>query len=152
MKFVFILLELAFIKCVLLYKVYGSLPTLELKRRARAKDKRSIALYKVAAYKDTLDVTVWLIEAATGITIFIWAARTDWWLALIVILAADILMRRPRLFTADNWAGGFAAFFAPYHSKALSFSTAGAGTVAQGWLPAQPSHSRLIRKKTCWIF
>ena len=66
MKLVYILLALAVAKCILLYRLYNSLPALELKRRARGSDKRAAALYKVAAYEAALDVLLWLIGTASA--------------------------------------------------------------------------------------
>jgi CBS domain containing-hemolysin-like protein len=146
MKFVFILIELAFIKCILLYRVYHDLPILELKRRAQTKEHRAAALYKVAAYRDTLDVTVWLVGFISAVVVLVWAARTTWWAVLVIVLAADILMRRPGLFTADNWAGGFAAFFAPYHARVLSFLQPAIGQLAR-LIPARPAHSGIFTRE-----
>ncbi|MGH7156984.1 MAG: hypothetical protein ACREGG_02650, partial [Candidatus Saccharimonadales bacterium] len=66
MKLVYILLVLALLKCIVLYKVYHSVPLHELKRRARAKDHRAARLYKVAAYEASLDVLVWTFGTASA--------------------------------------------------------------------------------------
>lgn len=132
MKFVFIALAIILARWISLYKVYHSLPALELKRRARLKDKRAEALYKVAAMRPEQDVLLGLLGAALSTTLIIWAARTSWWLAAIVILVLEFLLRWPRLFTAGNWAGSLAALTAPADAKLLNFS--------------QPVLSRLARR------
>src|SRR5581483_7757045 len=104
MKLVYILLLLGFVKCVLVYKVYHSIPVLELKRRARQGDKRANDLYKVGAYEATLDVILWVAGVAVGAVLFIWSARTSWELAAAVLVLAAWLVVWAKL-PADGWAG-----------------------------------------------
>lgn len=118
MKLVYILLVLAVLKAVILYKVYHSVPVHELKRRARQGDKRAGKLYKVAVYESTLDVGVWLAGTASAAALLIWSARTNWWLAAIVMVVGAWLVVWSR-FAADGWAGSAAAFFAPVHARFL---------------------------------
>jgi CBS domain containing-hemolysin-like protein len=121
MKIVYVLLALAFIKSVLLYKVYHSVPMHELKRRARQGDKQSGKLYKVASYESTLDVIVWLAAVASAATLLIWSARISWWPAVAVMVIGAWLVVWGK-FSADGWAGSAAAFFAPAHAKFLYYS------------------------------
>jgi hypothetical protein len=78
MKLVYILLALALAKCILLYKLYNSVPALEFKRRARGGDKRAAALYKAASYEASLDILLWLLGTASAAILFIWSARASW--------------------------------------------------------------------------
>src|ERR1700741_4101393 len=103
MKLLFILLVLAFLKSVILYKVYHSIPALELKRRARLGNKRAIALYKVAAYENSLEVLVCLSGPASAAVLLIWSARTSWWLAAIIMAVGAWLVVWAR-FPAGGWA------------------------------------------------
>jgi CBS domain containing-hemolysin-like protein len=148
MKLLFILLVLAFLKSVVLYKVYHSIPTLELKRRARLGNKRAMALYKVAAYEDSLEVLVWLSGTASAAVLLIWSARTSWWLAAIVMAVGAWLVVWAK-FSAAGWAGGFAALFAAPHAWFLSFVNPILGRLAK-WLPPgrRPvDHTRLYEPK-----
>jgi magnesium and cobalt exporter, CNNM family len=148
MKLVYLLLVLAFIKCVLLYKVYHSMPVVEFKRRAQAKDHRAARLYKVAAYEASLDVLVWIFGTASVAALLIWSARTSWWLGAIVATVAAWLVVWAK-FSANGWAGGFATFFAPYHAWFLSFVQPVLGRLS-GWLPPGRRahiHTGLYEKK-----
>ena len=149
MKLVYILL-VAFIKSVLLYKVYHSVPVLELKRRARQGDKKKLpaSSTEVAAYEATLDVVVWLVGLASAATLVIWSARTNWWLAAVVMAVAAWMVVWGKL-SAAGWAGSAAAFFAPAHSRFLSFVQPVLGRIA-GWLPPGrlvTIHTGLYEKK-----
>jgi CBS domain containing-hemolysin-like protein len=140
MKLVYILLLAVFIKCVLLYKLYNSVPALELKRRARAKDKRAEALYKVANYEAGLDILLWLMGTAAGITLFIWSARTSWWLsAIIMLLTAWLVIWAPSP-KPDGWAGALAALFARYQAALLSFLHPVLGRLGSWFPPAGRVH------------
>ncbi len=140
MKLVYILLVLVLLKCILLYRVYHSVPALELKRRARGKDHKAAALYKVASYGASLDVLLWLVGTASAATLFIWSARTNWWLAaLVTIVTAWLVVWNPR-FSADGRAGSLAALAAPAYARILSFGRPVLGRLAD-WLPAtNPLH------------
>lgn len=120
MKILYVLLALIVLKCILLYKVFHSIPSLELKRRARSGDKQASALHRVAAYGQSLDVLLWLIGTAASLTLFIWSARTNWWLAALAVAATAWLMVWARL-PAGGWAGRLAMFAAPAYSVILSF-------------------------------
>jgi metal transporter CNNM len=120
MKFVYALLALGVFKCILLYKVYHSIPALELKRRARTDDKRAKALHKVTAYTKSVDVLLWLAGTACFIALVVWSARTNWWLAAVVMVVTAWLMVWAK-FLASGWAGAVAAFASPAYSKTLYY-------------------------------
>jgi CBS domain containing-hemolysin-like protein len=120
MKILYVLLALTVIKCILLYKVFHSIPALELKRRARTADKRAAALHRVAAYGHSLDVLLWLIGTAAGLVLFVWSARTSWWLAAIAVAITAWLMTWARP-PAGGWAGQLAMFATPAYRLILSF-------------------------------
>jgi hypothetical protein len=77
MKLVYILLALGFFKCILLYKLYNSVPAVELKRQARSGNKRAEALYKLANYEASLDVFLLLLGTVLGVILITWSARTN---------------------------------------------------------------------------
>jgi CBS domain containing-hemolysin-like protein len=129
MKLVYILVALAFIKSVLLYKVYHSVPVHELKRRARQGDKQAGRLYKVAAYEATFDVMMWLAAVASAAVLVVWSARTHWWLAVIVMVGGAWLVAWSKL-SAGSWAGSAAAFIAPVHAKFLYYAQPVLGPIA----------------------
>lgn len=120
MKFLYVLLALTVVKCLLLYKVFHSVPTLELKRRARTGDKRAATLYRVAAYEQSFYLFLWLMGTAVAATLIIWSARTSWWLAAIVVTASAWLAAWTSL-PPDGWAGRAAMFLAPAYALVLSF-------------------------------
>lgn len=144
----YILLALAFLKSVLLYKVYHSVPVLELKRRARQGDKKAGRLYKVAAYEAALDLIVWLAAVASGTALLIWSARTNWWLAAIVMVAGAWLAVWGK-FSAGGWAGSAAALFAVPHSRFLSLVQPVLGRIAGVMPPGRmvSIHTGLYEKK-----
>jgi CBS domain-containing protein len=119
MKLVYILLVLALLRNILLYKTYHSIPIIELKRRARQSDKKAASLYRVANYDRVFDLRQWLFCTAVGTVLIIWSARTNWWLATIFLVAAAWLIAWTK-FPAGGWAGDLAALFAPFDAKVLS--------------------------------
>lgn len=150
----YILLGLVFVKCVLLYKLYSSVPALELKRRARGNDKRSASLYKVAAYQADLDVMLWILGTASAATLFIWSARTSWWLAVLVIIFAAWLViwaPKPRY---NGWAGALAAISAKYQAVILSFLHPVLSRLGKYLRPAgrQQVHTGIYEKKDLMDF
>lgn len=149
MLIVFILLWLFFIKCILLYRLYNSVPALELKRQARAGNKRAAALYKTANYEAGLDLFLWLVGTASGAIVIIWAARSSWWTtAFIVALAAYLMVwaRPPRW---NGWLGGPAALTAKYFAAVLSFLNPVLSRLAAIYPPAGrvQLHTGLYEKK-----
>ncbi|HVS79085.1 MAG TPA: CBS domain-containing protein [Candidatus Saccharimonadales bacterium] len=147
MKLVYILLALVLLKCAVLYKVYHSISVLELKRRARGRDSRAASLYKVAAYESTLDLLLWIFGTASAAVLVIWSARTDWWLAALVIIITSWLVVWTR-FPAGGWAGRLAALMAPYHAWFLGLVEPVLGPIAKTLLPsARAHHTGLYEKK-----
>jgi len=149
MKLVYIFLLIGFVKIILVYKMYNSVPVVELKRRARVKDQRSDSLYKVANYEASLDVLLWLLGTAFGTLLFIWSARTSWWLATIIIGLSALLiiwLPKPRI---DGWVGAAASFYAKYLAAVLSFLNPVLSRLANWFPPAGrvQLHSGLYERK-----
>lgn len=134
MKLVYIFLVLVLLKSILLYKVYQSVPAHELKRRARAKDKRAANLYKVAAYGSQMNLLLWALGTISAATLEIWSARTSWWLAVIVIVVTGIVALCVPPLSIYGLAGSFAGILAGYQAKALSFMHPVLGRLSD-WLP-----------------
>jgi CBS domain containing-hemolysin-like protein len=151
MKLVYVLLALGFFKCIVLYKVYHSVPALELKRRARMGDTRAAKLHKVSSYGPAQEVLLWLVGTTTGAILLIWSARTSWWLAAGIVVIAAWLVVWMR-FPADGWAGKYAAMFSAPHSWILGILQPVLGRVAS-WLPPgreSHNHTKLYEKKD-WL-
>ena len=140
MKLVYILLVLTVPKCMLLYRMYNSVPALELKRRARAGDKRAAKLYKAAAYEASLDVFLWLIGTASAAVLFIWSARTNWWLAAgLVAIYAWLAFWAPSP-KVDGWLGGLSSLSAKYVAWVLSVLQPVLGRIGAWFPPASRVH------------
>jgi CBS domain containing-hemolysin-like protein len=149
MKLVYILLVLVGAKCILLYRLYNSVPPLELKRQARNGDKRAAKLYKVAAYEASLDVLLWLIGTASAVVLFIWSARTNWWLATIVVVFFAWLAIWARSPSPGGWIGGLASLSTKYQAWLLSVLQPVLGRIGS-WLPPASRvhfHTGLYEKK-----
>jgi CBS domain containing-hemolysin-like protein len=133
MKIIYAFVAIGFLKCVLLYKLYNSVPVQELKRLSRS-NRRAAALYKVANYEAALDALLWLAGTACATALLIWSARTSWWLATIVgVLAAYLVVWLP----APRWdgpIGAVAALAAKYYAAVLSFLNPLLSRLA-GWFP-----------------
>ncbi len=144
----YVLLVLALIRNIMLYKTYHSVPLLELKRRARQRDKRASGLYKVAAYDSVLDLLQWLFCASVGAVLLIWSARTDWWLAAAVVVVAAWLVVWGK-FSADGWGGALAGLFAPFDELILSIFSPLLSPLAKLLAPGRraPSHTGLYEKR-----
>jgi CBS domain containing-hemolysin-like protein len=149
MKLVYILLALGLIKCILLYKLYNSVPALELKRQARAGNKRSASLYKAANYEAGLDLFLWLAGTAFAAVLFIWSARTNWWLAAIVVVAAAWLVIWAPAPRWQGWAGALSSLSAKYLAGLLSFLNPVLSRLAAVYPPAGRVrlHTGLYEKK-----
>ena len=149
MKLVYILLVLITAKCILLYKLYNSVPALELKRRARSGDRRAASLYKAAGYEASLDVLLWLIGTASAVVLFIWSARTNWWLATISVVGfawLAIWAPNPAL---GGWIGGLTSLSTKYQARLLSVLQPVLGRIGS-WLPPASRvhfHTGLYEKK-----
>lgn len=146
MKILYVLLALTVLKCILLYKVFHSIPALELKRRARTGDKRATTLHRIAAYGQSLDVLLWLIGTAAGLGLLIWSARTSWWLAAIVLVLTAWLMVWARL-PAGGWAGRLAMFAAPAYGVTLSFIGPVLRPIGRLFPSRTASHTNLYEKR-----
>ena len=140
MKLVYILLALGFIKCILLYKLYNSVPALELKRQARAGNKRAEALYKVANYQASLDVFLWLLGTLLGVILITWSARTSWWLAtILLVFTAWVIIWAPAP-SWKGWAGALSALTARFFVPVLSLLNPAFSRIADLMSPAQRVH------------
>ena len=149
MELVYILLALGFIKIVLLYKLYNSVSALELKHQARAKNKRAESLYKVANYEASLDALLWILGTATATVLFIWSARTAWWLAAVAVVAAAWLVIWAPAPIWTGWAGWLSSLSARYFAAILSFLNPVLGRLASWYPPAGrvQTHTGLYEKK-----
>lgn len=146
MKFVYLLVALAFLKCVIVYKVLHSVPLVELKRRARSGDRRSQALYKISAYGRSLDVLLWLAGTVSAAVLAVWSARTSWWLAAIATALVSWLAVWAR-FSAGGWAGAVTAFGASFYAAVLSFLDPAVKPLAGLFSPAGIGHTGVYEKK-----
>jgi len=146
MKILYALLALTLLKCILLYKVFHSIPALELKRRARAGDKRAAALHKVAVYGRTFDLLLWLLGTMSAAVLVIWSARTNWWVAGLVMVAAAWLAAWLR-FPADGFAGRPAMWAAPVYARLLSFIDPLLRPIARLLPSDSPLHTGLYEKR-----
>ena len=149
MKLVYILLALGLLKCILLYKLYNSVPALELKRQARAGNKRAGALYKVANYEASLDLFLWLAGTAMAVILFIWSARANWWLAAIMVVVTAWLIIWSPAPRWQGWAGGLSSLSAKYFAAVLSFLNPVFSRLAAIYPPAGrvQLHTGLYEKK-----
>ena len=143
-------LALALIRNILLYKTYHSVPLPELKRRARGRDNRAKALYKVAGYGAVLDLLQWLFCTAVGTVLLVWAARTSWWLAAIAVVFTAWLVVWAKA-SANGWGGGLAAVFAPFDATLLSILNPVLQPLAK-LLPEGHSHTGLYEKRDVMEF
>jgi CBS domain containing-hemolysin-like protein len=146
MKFVYALLALGVLKCIILFKVYRSIPALELKRRAKTADRRAAALHRVSAYGKSVDVLLWLVGTACFIPLVIWSARTDWRLAAAMMLVSAWLMVWGK-FPANGWAGGVAAFAAPVYVKIFYYLEPLLSRLARLFPSNLPQHTGLYERK-----
>lgn len=140
MKLVYVLLVIIFAKCILLYKMYNSVPVLELKRQAKAKNQRANSLYQAANYAASLDTLLWVIGAVAGITLFIWSTRTGPWLASAVMLVSALLIIWAPAPKWDGWVGSVAALTAKPLGRLLSFLNPVLGRIASLAPPASRAH------------
>lgn len=92
MKILFVLLVLGLVKTVLLYRGYHILPSYELKRRARAQDQNAAALYKVVAHEPELNLLLFISGLSCGSAAIVMATQATWWLGVITILVAVLLI------------------------------------------------------------
>lgn len=123
MLFLAILLVLAFLNSVIIYRVYRVLPLTELRRRARSgQDKNAAALYKVASYGPSLEILLWLKGSFSAILLLIWATHTSLLLALIAGLVMSYIVTAGRAGqSAPGWQTSYVSFVAPLIAKLLSW-------------------------------
>lgn len=122
MKLLFIFLVIVYLKSLLIYKTYHALPLQELRRRARSKDKKATALYKVAVFDGSLDLLLWFFGSAGAAGMVLIAAHAAWWLAFIVAMAAAWLavwLPKPKV---DGWLWNLNAWTARYTAAILTFA------------------------------
>jgi CBS domain containing-hemolysin-like protein len=141
---VYVLLALALLRAILVYKVYNSVPSHELKRRARLQDKRAMALHKVASFDSALQLQYWVFATTVATILFIWSARTSWWLAALVIVIISWLIVWAD-FSAEGWAGRVAAFFAPIDTRILTIGHPIFSRISTR-LPSHQAHTKVYDK------
>lgn len=101
---VYLLLVFLYVRAVTSYRVFHLLPLQELKRRARAGDRTANDIYKMASFGDALDLFVFVVGAASGITTMVWATRTAWWAGAAAMLAeAWLIFWLPRPQDGGLW-------------------------------------------------
>lgn len=146
MKLMFLLAVIAFLKSVFAYKVYHAVPPHELRRRARAKDARAAAIYRLRAYGQTMDLLIYLFGAASAVVLVIWTARVNWWSSVITMLVMAGLSVWLRV-TPGGWLWSFGAWLAPFYIKILSFIRPVLEPVAK-FLPGNiPLHAGIYEKE-----
>jgi CBS domain containing-hemolysin-like protein len=94
----FVILVIIFLSCVLLDKATRTVSIKELKRRARGnKDSNMSAIYKLAAYDDSLNLFLWLIGGISGAVLLIKIATYSASIAVLLFLLASwlVLSKRP---------------------------------------------------------
>jgi CBS domain containing-hemolysin-like protein len=146
MKLVYILLALALLKSIFLYKVYNSVPSHELKRRARSGDRRAAALYKVAVFQPALNIIFWLTGTAAAVILVIWSANTNIWLAAGVVIVTAWLLIWAK-FSVDSWAGRLTASFTPLSLWIVTLLNPLAKLLAKLFPSTAKVHTDLYEKK-----
>lgn len=148
MKLVYILMAMAYLKAIIVYRVYHSMPAIEFKRRARQGDKLAARLYKVVAYEPALDLITWLAGTASAAVLIIWSARTNLWLAAVVSILITGLLTLGQ-FRFDGWAGRFTALFTAPHTWFLSTIQPVIAPIARMLTLSHlsPKHSRIYETK-----
>lgn len=91
------------------------MPLTELRRRGRARhDKRAQALYKLLAFKDSFQIILLLLGAASGTVLFLLAAGVSGWLPGALILAVSWAVLDSRFSVAPGgWLWQVASIVAP---------------------------------------
>jgi CBS domain containing-hemolysin-like protein len=71
---------------IVLRKTYFALPLIELKRRARNRNKAAIRMYKAASYGSSLKALLWLYTGLTAaLSIVLLARELPIWLSIIIV-------------------------------------------------------------------
>jgi len=89
---------------------------------------------------------LWLVGTACFIALVVWSARTNWWLAAVVMLVTAWLMVWGK-FPASGWAGGVAALAAPVYSKVFYYLDPLLSRLAKLFPSNLPAHTGLYEKR-----
>lgn len=118
-----LLLVLAFLKCLLLYKTLKALPLAELRRRARSShDKNTQALYKLLAFQSSLRIFILVIGGVSAAVLLLLAADISGWLVAILILATSWLLLDDRFVVKPgSWGWKVAGTIARVELPVLDF-------------------------------
>lgn len=88
----FIIMVIVFLKSVVLYRGLHVLPVVEIKRRARNRDPRASAVYKLSSNQQGLDLLLIILGAVSAVGLIIISSRSSWWAACIAILLVGWLI------------------------------------------------------------
>src|SRR3989344_7601697 len=118
-----LLLVLAFLKCLLLYKTSKALPLTELRRRARSThDKKTQALYKLLAFQSSLRILILVIGGVSAAVLLLLAASVSGWLVAAFILATAWLLLDDRFIVKPgSWLWKIAGVIAPIELPVVDF-------------------------------
>ena len=114
-----LILALFFLGCLVLSGALRSIPVKELRRRAR-KDKGAAALYKLAAYKQSAEIFLRSVGAASAAGLVLITVDSSWQLGLITTIAAVWLAwAASRARKAAGWRLRTAVMAAPAFAAAV---------------------------------
>lgn len=116
----FILLVVIFLKSVILYRGLHVLPAAELKRRARNRDARASAVYKLASNQRGLDLLLVTLGGASAVALIITSSRSSWWAGSLAILAIALLLFGFSKPGTNGLLWKFTAWASPYIFKFTS--------------------------------
>ncbi len=126
---------------VVTYEVIRLVPLVELRRRARA-DRHFHNLYQAASFGPALELVLALLISGGGLVLVIWAYKTAWWLALVVVWAGLLASR----LSLPAWSWRLAALVVPPLVWLLSLIRPAVRPLERLW-PARQPHSRLYEKE-----
>jgi CBS domain containing-hemolysin-like protein len=119
---IFIVLAAVLLACVLLDKACRTVSIKELKRRARgSKDKNTSAIYKLAAYGQSLNLFLWLAGGISGAILFVRIAGRSPQLAVLALLGVSWLVLSKRPLKTDGIFWKLAAIISVPTLKIISF-------------------------------
>jgi CBS domain containing-hemolysin-like protein len=139
-----------FLACILLDLAAKALPRQELRRRARTgHNNKAHALYKLAAYGSSFDLTLWLIATASYLGLILLAFSISGWLVLAVVLAGSgSLVYSRRRQPPNRWAWALAAALAPIAGGLLSILHPLLSRLSRrGKRPKAANHSHIYEKE-----
>ncbi|HVO86433.1 MAG TPA: CBS domain-containing protein [Candidatus Binatia bacterium] len=119
----YIILLVGLANSIIIDKALGVFTPKELKRRAKSgHDKKSAAIYKMAAYGRSLSVLLWLKGVICAGILLILLGGTSWFVALVFVLAVgwSIKIWQPPK-TNDTWVWWWAAKVAPAIAFIMSY-------------------------------